>query len=178
VREELRLDHVLFVPNCKQPLKSNAPLASGDDRLRMVRAATAGNPAFGTSDLEIVRGGASYTIATLDELQRQNPLATLHFIMGIDAANEIASWREPFRIIAAYRPIVMHRAGWPPIDWEILDHVHKGAKQLITFVEVPPLEIASSELRARVASGRSIRYLVPDAVRDVIEDRGLYQLDE
>jgi nicotinate-nucleotide adenylyltransferase len=178
VREAAPLDTVLFVPNWQQPLKADAPLASGVQRLAMVQAAISDNPAFATSDLELMRHGPSFTITTLDELRLQLPNDELHFILGADAANDLERWRQPDRILEEYRPIVMLRAGCPGPEWAALERVHPLARQLVRVVEVPELDIASSDLRACVAAGRSIRYLVPDAVLDLIERDRLYRLDE
>jgi nicotinate-nucleotide adenylyltransferase len=177
VREATPLDAVLFVPNWQQPLKPDAPQASGLQRLAMVQAAIFDNPAFAASDMELMRPGPSFTITTLDELRQQRPHDEICFILGADAANHLEQWRQPERIVEEYRPVVMLRAGWPGPDWAALERVHPLAKQLVRVVEVPALDIASSDLRARVAAGRSIRYLVPEAVRDVIEREGLYQVD-
>jgi nicotinate-nucleotide adenylyltransferase len=177
VREAALLDLVLFVPNWQQPLKADAPLADGVQRLAMIQAAIADNPAFGMSDVELMRRGRSFTITTLDELRGQFANADIHFIVGVDGANDMARWRLPERILEEYRPIVMPRAGWPGPDWAVLERVHPLAKRFIRVVEVPALNIASSDLRAQVAGGRSIRYLVPEAVRDIIDRDRLYRLD-
>lgn len=174
VRQVGGLELVIFVPNWQQPLKPAMPIASAAMRLAMLQLAIAGNPAFTVSDIELHREGPSFTIETLDALAQHYPGEDLHFLLGADALNQLARWREPHRILTVYRPIVMLRAGWPGPDLNALDQIVPGASDLVQVVEVPALDIASSALRARIAVGRSIRYLVPDAVRELIEQHGLY----
>jgi nicotinate-nucleotide adenylyltransferase len=174
VREEANLDRVLFVPNNRQPLKSEGPFAGGEQRLRMVLAAVADNPSFSVSDVELRHPGPSYTIDTLDRLRAELPGVELCFIVGVDAAQGLARWREPVRIIADYGLIVMSRAEWPVPDWAPLERVHPDARAHVQLVQVPNLAIASSEVRQRLEAGRSVRYLVPDPVIAIIRREGLY----
>jgi nicotinate-nucleotide adenylyltransferase len=177
VRDAIGLDRIVFVPNWQQPLKQASPSAGPQARLEMVRRAIAGNPAFLISEVELRHRGASYTIDTLDALRREYGGTELCFILGVDALNQLARWREPGRILREYAPIAMLRAGWPGPDWPAIEAIDESARRLVRLVQVPALDIASSELRSRVAAGRSIRYLVPDAVREMIERDGTYRLD-
>lgn len=174
VREAARLDRVLFVPNNRQPLKTEGPFADGDQRLRMVQAAVAGNRYFAVSDVELQHPGPSFTIDTLDRLHAELPGAELRFILGADAAEGLARWREPARIIADYGLIVMSRAEWPDPGWAPLERVHPDARTRVHLVQVPNLAIASREVRQRIEAGKSVRYLVPDPVIEIIEREGLY----
>ncbi len=174
-RESAGLSTILFVPNNRQPLKVEGPYASGPQRLRMVQAAIAGNPAFRASDVELRQDGPSYTIATMDALARQFPGARLRFLLGLDAALGLAAWRQPARLIEDYRPIIMSRPGWSEPDWQGLERIHPGARSLLQIVTVPALAIASSELRARIGAGHTVRYLIPDPVINLIEKEGLYR---
>ena len=174
VREAVHLDLVLFVPNNRQPLKSEGPFASGDQRLRMVRAAVADNPAFAVSDVELRHPGPSFTIDTLDRLRAEFPDADLRFILGADAAEVLVHWREPARIIADYGLIVMSRAEWPEPDWAPLERVHPDARAHVQLVQVPNLAIASREVRQRIEAGHSVRYLLSDPVIAIIKQEGLY----
>jgi nicotinate-nucleotide adenylyltransferase len=178
VREAAELDQVLFVPNLRQPLKTRGPWATGEQRLRMLQVAVESNPAFAVSALELRHEGPSYTIDTLDALREALPEAALQFMLGTDAANAMASWHAPARILAEYRPLLMARAGGPDLDWTVLEGIRMDARNLVRLIEVPRLEIASSEVRERVAQGRSVRYLVPDGVRRIIEDAILYRGSE
>lgn len=175
VRDVARLDCVVFVPNRVQPLKQSGPWASGAQRLAMLQAAVLGNNHFGVDGFELAHRGASYTIETLDALRKRWPTTELRFILGADAANSLPAWRLPQRIVLDYRPIVMSRTGWPALDWRVLEGLCAEARQLVSLIDVPAIGIASSDVRDRVAAGRSIRYLVPDAVREIIEAEGLYR---
>jgi len=174
VREEARLDLVLFVPNNRQPLKAQGPFATGNQRLCMLQVALADNPGFAVDDLELRHKGPSYTIATLSALRQVLPEAALYFIMGADAAASLAAWRAPERILQEFHPLVMTRAGWPDPDWVALESISAQARFLVQMIQVPQIEIASSEIRRLVREGRSIRYLVPEGVRQIIEEKGLY----
>jgi len=175
VRDAAGLTRVLFLPNSRQPLKADGPYARGAQRLRMVEAAVAGNEGFAVSTLEIGQVGPSYTIESLDTLRVARPEVEWRFILGTDAANGLGSWRQPDRIMAEYRPLVLIRAGWERIDWPTLERVHPNSRALIDVVDVPHLAIASRELRERVRQGQTIRYLVPEAVRAIIEAEGIYR---
>jgi nicotinate-nucleotide adenylyltransferase len=174
VREAVGLELVLFVPCAQQPLKSDGPHASGEQRLRMLQTSVAGNPGFAVSDIELRQEGPSYTIDTLDTLRSQHPDVEWRFILGTDAANSLASWRAPRRILAEYRPIVLARAGWAALNWAALERVHPDARALVRLIDVPHLAISSTDLRRRIAAGRSVRYLIPDGARLIIEEEGLY----
>jgi nicotinate-nucleotide adenylyltransferase len=174
-RESAGLSTILFVPNNRQPLKVEGPHASGPQRLRMLQAAIATNPAFLASDVELRQEGPSYTIDTMDALARQYPGAELRFLLGADAALGLADWREPARLMAVYRPISMSRPGWPGPDWQALERIHPQARSLLEIVTVPALALASSDLRARIRAGCSVRYLIPDPAIAIIEAEGLYR---
>jgi nicotinate-nucleotide adenylyltransferase len=175
VREVLGLAGVVFVPNRVQPLKQSGPFASAEQRLRMLALALAGNPSFSVDALELRRSGPSYTIDTLQALQQARAASILRFILGTDAANGLEYWRRPAQILAEFRPIIMSRAGWPALDWAALERVHPRARLLVDVVPVPDLALSSTQIRKRVADGRSIRYLVPEPVRDLIEAEHLYR---
>jgi nicotinate-nucleotide adenylyltransferase len=178
VREAFGLATIVFVPNWRQPLKHEAPSADSTSRWAMILAAIAGNDNFVASAIELERQSPSFTIETLDALRKASPVSELRFIMGVDAANQMRDWRMPERLLADYRPIVMRRGGSGDIDWEMLEGLRPDARALISVATVPALDISSTRLRAMVESGRSIRYLVPDAVREYIESKHLYRLDE
>jgi nicotinate-nucleotide adenylyltransferase len=177
VRETQQLDRIVFVPNWQQPLKPNTPKASAAQRLAMVKLAVEDNARFAVCDIELHAKAPAYTIDTLDALRREAPDDRFQFIMGVDAVLQFALWRQPARILAEYEPIVMLRAGWRGPDWSALEAIHPDARRLAHVVEVPLLEVAAHELRDRVQAGRSVRYLVPERVRQFIEDNALYCLD-
>lgn len=164
VAEALALDRVLFVPTAISPLKPTREQASPEERWAMVRAAIRGNPLFEASDLEIRRGGTSYTIDTLRALRRRHPQKPC-LIVGADAARLLPRWRaiEEVKRLATFAIVARpgHRTG------PGLPKHHR--------VEVPLLEISSTEIRERVRRGLSIRYLVPDAVERHVRRKGLYR---
>jgi nicotinate-nucleotide adenylyltransferase len=162
--EALKLDRVLFIPTAVSPLKSRDDFAPAKDRLAMVRAAIRGNSRFEASDTEIRRGGTSYSIDTLKALRRSR-LDDMFLILGADAARLLPQWRaiDEVKRLATLAFVARpgHRAG-PGMP-----------KHLV--VEVPLLDISSSEIRARVRRNLSIRYLVPDSVERYIRRKGLYR---
>jgi nicotinate-nucleotide adenylyltransferase len=179
VREALSLDRVLFVPAAVPPHKIGLAITSAEDRAAMVELAIAGNPAFVMSRIELDRDGPSYTADTLaalaDEAARQRVARELFFILSAEAVNGLPSWHEPDRVLALARLVVVPRPGWPlPAPAEL--EARFGA-QAARFVPVATLPLAhsASDVRARAAAGRSIRYLVPPAVESYIRDHRLYR---
>jgi nicotinate-nucleotide adenylyltransferase len=136
----------------------------------MVALATALHPSFVASDVELAREGPSYTADTLGTLRARGPTDVLFLIVGSDTFPEMVTWREPERIFAACTVAVAERPGAPPVAAEAV-----GAKARIARVAGPGLAISATEVRRRVREGRSVRYLVPDAVADYIVKRGLYR---
>ncbi len=162
--EAVGLDRVLFIPTAISPLKDGRRLASPADRLRMVRLAIRGNRRFGASDLEIRRGGVSYTVDTLRELKRRTK-ADLHLILGADAARLLPRWKSIDVVKRLATFVLVSRPG----------HRVRAKMPKQHIVEVPWLEISSTEIRDRVRRGLSIRYLVPEGVERHVRRRGLYR---
>jgi nicotinate-nucleotide adenylyltransferase len=168
-RSALRLDVVLLVvANVPWQKVGSREISAPEDRLAMVRAAVADEPGLEASDLEIVRGGDSFTVDTLAELHRREPDAELFVIVGADAAAGFGTWERPDEVAALATLVVVDRPGTPTPD-----DGADGRRWL--RVDIPDLEISSTELRRRVAEGRSIRYLVPPGAASVIAERGLYR---
>ena len=167
-REALGLDQVAFVPAAVPPHRA-APAASAIDRYAMVALATAADPGFIPWDGEIRRGGPSYTIDTAEALLGENPGAALTLIVGSDNLALLRQWKEPERLLALCSVAVVGRPGEGTGGTAGLDPAR------FVHVEGSHLPIASSALRERVREGRSVRYLVPDAVAGYIEKRGLYR---
>lgn len=165
-REALRLDVVLLVvANAPWQKVETRAVSSAADRLAMVDAAVAGTPGLEVSDLEIRRGGLSYTADSLIALGEEEPGAELFLILGNDAAAGFATWERHEEVAQLAHLVVVDRPGTPtPIDdgfsWARID--------------IPQLEISSTELRQRVVDGRSVHYLTPPAVVTCISERGLY----
>lgn len=168
--EAAGLDRVLFVPAATPPHKRGDPsLAPPSARLAMVEAAVSDNPRFEVSDVEVTRGEVSYTVDTLRQLAVDHE--ELALILGGDSLAGFPTWREPEAIVDLARLVVYRR----PVDGVDLAALPDWLAERVTVVEGPLLELSSTELRARLAEGRTVRYLVPDAVRDVIDREGLYR---
>ena len=162
----LNLDVVLLVvANVPWQKVGRREISSASDRLAMVEAAVADRPGVEVSDIEICRGGDSFTADTLAQLRSREPDIELFVILGNDAAAGFATWERHDEVAEIAQLVVVDRPGTPtPIDddfnW--------------TRIDIPELEISSTELRQRVADGRSIDYLTPPAVVSCISERGLY----
>ena len=166
--EQCRLERVLFVPTAMPPHKPLAGKISAAHRLRMLKLAIAGNERFAVDDLEIRRGGKSYSVETLTELQCRQPAVDFYFIIGADSLAELHLWRNVEQLVKLCRFLVFARPGYTAKPAAGL------AGLRYKLFSTHPAEISSQEIRARVARGRSIRYLVPDSVRQYIERQHLY----
>ena len=162
-REALKLDRVLFIPTHQPPHKRVRDLLAGPERLALVQAAIQGHPAFVASDIELQRAGPSYSIDTVRVLRQQLPTAKLFLLLGEDMLGvRWLAWDQLKRlctIVAARRP------GAAP----------SRRQRGMTWLPMPQMDIASSDIRARLKAGRSIRYLVPPAVERHIRQHRLYQ---
>ena len=170
VRVELRLDRVVFIPAARPPHKKAAGILDGERRLEMTRMATEDNPAFEVSDLELRRGGTTYTIDTVRQLRAGfGSGADLFFLMGVDSLMEITTWREYESLLEETTVVVFPRPGLDPsgVDGAVRDRVR--------FVSTSEVGVASSDVRERVRKNKSIRYLVHPAVEAFIHREGLYR---
>ncbi len=169
LREALTLNKIVFIPASISPHKRQEPVVAARHRLTMVRRAIKGNPFFESSDIELRRGGVSYTIDTLREMLRRYPGDSLHLLIGMDNVRDFHTWKDPEEILALARVIVMTRPGF--------GHPIGKSKLLrqMRVCEVPEIDIASRDIRARVRGGKSIRYLVPAPVEQFINAHGLYR---
>ena len=159
----LGLDSVLLVPANTQPLKP-APQESAQHRLAMCRAAVDGDARLAVSDVDVARGGATYTVDTLTDLAAQFPGVELTFMVGADALQTLGKWKDPERLRSLARFVGMTRPGYQtPV-----------ASDGVVVVEVPGVAVSSTEVRRRVRDGSPVRYLVPDTVVAYIERNGLY----
>lgn len=178
-RESLGLDRILFVVAGQPPHKEPAVVTPAVDRLEMVRLAIAGNDDFEASTLEIDRPGPSYSVDTVAELDRRERAAgrepDLTLILSAETLADVPTWHEPARLLDLARIAVVPREGYPAPDPGWLARTLPGQEDRVDFLEGPRLGLSSTALRARVAAGRSIRYLVPDAVAGYIADNGLYR---
>ncbi len=173
-RAQLGLSVVCLVPAGDPPHKRDRRLAPVEDRLRMIELAIAGNPAFRASRVDADRPGPHYTLDMVRIFQEQLPPGgELYFLMGYDSLAELPGWHRPADLLAACRLVALTRYN-VPLDWGYLEAKLPGIRQRVTLLDMPELEIASNQIQARVRAGRSIRYLVPEGVREYIEAQGLY----
>jgi nicotinate-nucleotide adenylyltransferase len=169
----LQLERVLLVPAAQSPFKRRAGV-SGEDRLKMTRIAAARNPLLRVSSVDVDRPPPSYTVETLALIQKAQPDAELHLILGIDALQDFLEWREPERLLDLARLLVVSRPGHPlEVPPPVRDRLGKRAAR-IALHEMPLLDVSSTEIRRRLSRGEPVRYLLPDAVERYIRERGLY----
>ncbi len=174
-REQLGLDQVLFMPAPQPWRKAGRPITPVEHRLTMVRLAVAGNPYFDVSTLELMREGPTYTADTLATLHTQfGRGTTLHFILGGDALHDLPNWHKPQEIVELARLAVTARAGSTMPDLAAIEACVPGVAAAIERVDMPAMEISSTNIRQRVAEGRSLRYLTPPEVIAYIYEAGLY----
>ena len=189
VRQAFRLDRIIFIPTSIQPLKRGSASAA-EDRLKMIRLATADKRAFAVSDIEVRRPGKSFTIDTLRAFAARRPKAEMFFIIGMDAFREIGRWKDFKELFAlanfivtsrpgsrgrtggAIIPVAARKAFW--YDRARGSFRHESGKH-IYFLKLTDIAISASEIRERVKRGKSIRYLVPAKVERYIGQRGLYR---
>jgi nicotinate-nucleotide adenylyltransferase len=173
-RAELRLDVVLFIPAGNPVFKQGKPLTPGALRFEMTRLATASNPAFHVSRIELDREGVTYTVDTLRALRSACPGTQLFFITGADAFADVLRWREASALFKLAAFVV---AGRPGTDRKQLKEVIAKVRAMngrIKMLDCPAVDISSSSLRGRAASGLPVRYLTPDNVAGFIEEHRLY----
>lgn len=171
--EAANLDAVLFVPTGRPAFKQDRLVTAGEVRLAMVAAAVAGNRAFAVSALEVERPGVTYAVDTLRELREELPGVELVFIVGADAALTLPRWRKSVELAHLAAFAAATRPGFE-LGEQVLRDLREHGFDVRPFA-VPGLDISSSALRRRVYSGRTIRYLVPEAVRKIIEEESLYR---
>jgi nicotinate-nucleotide adenylyltransferase len=172
-RESCRLDEVWFVVAGAPPHKPG-DRTSMAHRLEMVRIAIAGHAAFAVSEIEASRPGPHYSVETLDSVRRERPGDELFFLIGADSLADLPFWREPGRIAQLATIVVVNRPGIEEVDPARMPNLGPGAHPLMS-VTIPPIGVASSDLRRRLAEGRSIRYMVPREVEAYIEAQTLYR---
>lgn len=176
VRDQFELERVLFVPAARPPHKASQRVTPAEHRLAMVRLAVSGNPYFEVSTIEIARPGASYTVDTVRTLRRQiGPAGRLYLIIGADSVLDLPTWKDPLEILEYCDILAVTRAGYDGRGFDrMVDRMVK-AGGAVHRVTIPEVFISSSEIRKRISEGRSIKYLVPDAVGEYIGRTGLYR---
>lgn len=174
-REQFGLDEVLFLPSGVPYMKDSKEVLPGKIRMEMTGLAIQGNPFFTISGMEVGREGRTYTYETLEALQEQNPDTEYYFILGADSLWMIENWKNPERIFAACHILAAGR------DEKAVEDMEKQALYLkekfgadIFLLQTGKIEISSSMIRGLCREGKSIRYLVPEAVYNYIMENGLY----
>lgn len=180
-REQARLDQVRFIPSARPPHKDTGEITPFERRVEMLRLALAGRTDFVIDTIEHERSGPSYTADTLALLRERLGEEELSLIIGSDCLPDLAGWHEPMRIIAQTKLLVVARPGV-----EVWEHARLASELELSdpsvlrmkVIESPLISFASTDLRRRVAEGRTIRYLVPRAVEEYIREKNLYHSPE
>jgi nicotinate-nucleotide adenylyltransferase len=177
-REQCQLDEVWFVPAAMAPHKQNRAVTPARLRLEMLQLAIGGTQGLLASAIELERGGVSYTVDTLADIQAKHPSAQLFLLMGADSLHDLPNWREPKRICELAIPVVVSRAGSPTPDLAVLRPLmsesrwEEANKNQATM---PIIGLSGSDMRQRVAEGKSIRFRTPRAVEKFIQTHELYR---
>ncbi len=193
VRDRFQIDRMYLVPAFLPPHKHRPDIISPIHRFAMVKLAVEGNPGLAPSDFEIARQGNSYTVHTVEHFRSEGEI---YLIMGHDSFSIFETWRRYEDILAMCRIVLPIRPGFDPVDWSrfgaeitryrtegrIIDvHWDKENRESecmdwkIALVGIPGLDVSSTEIRSRVASGRSVRYLLHDSVVEYIDTHGIYR---
>lgn len=177
VKEVLGLTEVIFIPAGQPPHKQNGPVTSAELRLEMVVAATKSNPSFSVSRMEIDEAGKSYTVKTLKKLRASFEAdAELFFITGADTLLDLKNWYAADEVLALCTFVGATRPGYlPDLIVAEAQRLIKEKSARIELVPIPGLAISSTEIRQRVQQKKTIKYLVPEGVEDIIREAGLYE---
>lgn len=160
---QLDLDKVYFMPDAEPPHVDLKPFIPATHRKKMVEMAIEGNPLFELETIELERGGKSYTVDTMKQLKALHPDTDYYFIIGADMVAYLPKWERINELIRLVNFVGVARPGYP-----------KESPYPIIWVDMPTIDLSSTRLRKMVSEGRSLRYLVPEAVADYIEEEGLY----
>ena len=189
-REEFDLQKIYFIPAAVPPHKRQTIEASPAHRMEIVHLAIEDNPAFSVSDVELSREGKSYSIETILHFRRHYPEAELFFILGIDSFLEVTTWKRYQELFSLCHFVVLNRPGsappelrdlTPPDFWARFDPmiqashwIHNPSGFSTYFLDRPVMDISSSEIRDRIRTGRSVRYMMPEKVAAYIYENGFY----
>ena len=178
VMDELNLSRVVFVPGGIPPHKEASSVrASAEDRFDMVGAAVAGNVRFSVDRVEVDAGRPMHTVETVGILKEREAANDWYFITGADEVSNLLTWKDPDRLL---EEVVMVAATRPGYDLSKLSHLEAGLRNFdrIFPVECTRVDISATGIRRRILQGKSVRYLVPEGVYEIIKDRGLYTGDD
>ena len=168
--DQFELEGVVFVPTGRPWMKEHEVVSPAEDRYLMTVIATASNPLFSVSRIEVDREGPTYTVETLRALKAELD-ADLFFITGADAILEIVQWKDRAELFDLARFIAATRPGYDMAGFQMPGE----AVDAVTVMRIPALAISSTDIRERVKASRPIRYLVPEGVKSYIEKAGLYR---
>lgn len=165
VREKMKLEEIVFIPTGRPPHKRERKITAAEHRMAMTILATNSNPKFKVSSIEIKRRGFSYAIETIEEMKRRKE-AEYYFILGSDAAKELSSWYQAEELVKECEFVVAKREG---------SEIEISQQKQIHVIETPKIEISSTEIRRRIKEGKSVKYLIPEAVEAYIRKENLYE---
>lgn len=176
--EQLPVDHVRWFPAATSPLKPQGPVASNDQRLHMLRLALDGAVGHQIDSWELDRDTVSYTVDTLRHLNGTHLDRPLYLVIGADSLASFAAWKDPHEILNLCTPAVIVRGGHAPPDFSVLAPFAEPDRIEVirrSVIDMPQIEVSSSDLRQRVADGKSIRFFTPPEVARWIGSKGLYR---
>ena len=173
--QQARLEEIWFIPAAQAPHKS--ALAGGHERAEMLELATADEPRFCVSRMELERGGVSYTVETLRAISASQPAAELFLILGADMLADLPHWAQPGEICRLAIPLCVARPGEPALNLETLSSLVTPERLAIISqwpIQLEPIDVSSTQVRERLAAGDSVGDLLPRGVEAYIRQRGLY----
>ncbi len=173
-REQCRLDEVWFVPAAIPPHKTGVGISPGKARAEMLELAVAGLPQFRVSRMELERDGPSYTVDTLTTLRDEDPTRELLLILGADSLADFATWREPRRIAELATLLAVNRGRVTPDVAAAAQELGQEFQTRVQFVEMPAVDLASTDIRRRVREGLSIQFMTPRPVDLYLRQHNLY----
>lgn len=172
--DALKLAHLLFVPAADPPHKQNESVSPVDDRLAMLELALAGNDRFSISRVDIDRSGPHYSVDMVRIISQAYPDAELYFVMGGDSLRNLPQWHQPEVLIQLCKLAVMQRPG-DEVSASMHGQFLPELAQRVVMIDAPLIDISSTHITERLQEGSSVRYLMPDAVLDYIQDNQLYR---
>ncbi len=174
-REYLKLEKVIFMPSGCSYMKTDMDIPEAVIRLEMIRLAVADNPFFTVSDMEILRSGNTYTYETIEQLKAENPDTEIVFIVGADTLFTMEKWKMPERIFKEAIIAAAVRDDKSPTEMQRqIDYLTDKYHGDIRLLPIKNVEISSTDIRTLTKSGKSIRYMLPDAVREYISENEIY----
>jgi len=175
-RIQLNLDKVIFIPTGEPPHKKTKSVLEPIHRYEMTLLATADNPHFQVSALEINKEGVSYTIDTIKHLRSLYSNSTFYFITGADSLVNITSWRNADELLTLCKFVTTKRRGIPNSELDdAVNKINQTFRDTVYLLSIPYIEVSSTEVRNRVKNGESIKYYVPDSVETYIRKNNFYK---